>query len=703
MRIITYSVLFCYLFLIQCNTMSQKGHHKHTNNLIHESSPYLLQHAHNPVDWYPWGEEALTKAQEEDKLLLISIGYAACHWCHVMEHESFENDTVAEMMNEHFINIKVDREERPDIDDVYMTACQMASGRGCGWPLNAFALPDGKPIWAGTYFPPKEWMSVLQQFVELKSNDPDKLRSYAERLTQGIRGSEFQPPTPNSEFSRDTLQQIASRFMLEVDGMSGGRAGAPKFPMPNNWDFLMHYAALAKDPQATRALQVTLDNMANGGIYDQVGGGFARYSVDAKWHVPHFEKMLYDNGQLVSLYAHAYQFMEIPMYERIVRETIEFVERELTDSTGGFYSSLDADSEGEEGKFYTWTIDEVEMALNNEADFELAKDYFDITAQGNWEHGKNILQITKTDQAVAVKHGISAESLRERIENIKERLLEVRASRIRPGLDDKILCSWNALMLKGFVDAYRALGDEAYLQAALTNARFIEDNMWREDGGLNRNYKEGKSSINAFLDDYANLMEAWIALYQVTFDEQWLTKSAKLADYAFEHFFDEQTGMFFYTSDLDPPLVARKKEIGDNVIPASNSIMAKALHKLGLFLYNQDYLEVSKLMLAKMAPTLRAAQQPSFYSNWCDLYIDHVWPLYEVAIVGKDHTSLNEDMMREYLPNAIFLGGSNEGSLELLQNKLQEGETYIYVCQDKACKYPVKDKDAALDLMQPIL
>ena len=681
---------------------SQSGDHQYTNALIDESSPYLLQHAHNPVDWYPWGEEALEKAQQEDKLILISIGYAACHWCHVMEHESFEDSTVAEFMNEHFVNIKVDREERPDIDDVYMTACQMASGRGCGWPLNAFALADGRPIWAGTYFPKTEWMSVLNQFVNIKSEDPDKLEFYASRLTDGIHRNEFEPIVRAEEaFVEDALHPIAERFVQSTDPNLGGRTGAPKFPMPNNWEFLMRYAFMTGDQGATDAVLTTLDNMARGGIYDQVGGGFARYSVDEEWHVPHFEKMLYDNGQLVSLYAHAYQWTGIPQYERVVRETLEFVRRELTDETGGFYSSLDADSEGEEGKFYVWNIDEIDLALAESEELaEFAKDYYNITPAGNWEHGINVLRIIKSDETFRRKYGIEQEELVRRTEAIKSTLLEKRAERIRPGLDDKILTAWNALMLKGYVDAYRALGDDEYLHIALQNARFLEENMLRSDGGLNRNYKDGKSVINAFHDDYALLIEAWIALYQVTFDETWLDKASKLADYTLEHFYDEESGLFFYTSDLDPPLVARKKKISDDVIPASNSIMAKCLHRLGLFLYNQDYLDLSKAMLNSLATTIEQSRQPDFYSNWCDLYADHAWPLYEVAIVGESFDDLNRKMMRSYIPQSIFLGGASEGNLELLKDKLQEGDTYIYVCQNKVCKFPVTDVEQAIGMME---
>jgi uncharacterized protein len=700
---ITIVLSFCSILMTQCDAPSeaQSGNHKYTNKLAGESSPYLLQHAHNPVDWYPWGEEALAKAQKEKKLLIISIGYAACHWCHVMEHESFEDSTVAALMNEHFVSIKVDREERPDVDDVYMTACQMASGRGCGWPLNAFALADGRPVWAGTYFPKNEWMRILKQFADIKANDPDKLTEYATQLTEGIQGSGvIQLIKTDSEFEQEALDNIADQFIANVDRARGGRSGAPKFPMPNNWEFLMRYAFMKDDPAAKDAVIATLDNMAGGGIYDHVGGGFARYSTDAKWHVPHFEKMLYDNGQLVSLYSHAFQWTGDPVYERTVRQTLQFIERELTDPSGGFYSSLDADSEGEEGKSYVWTSDEIDAILANPELNKLARDYFDIKPGGNWEHKKNILQVTKTDEAFAKMHDITVEELLAQVERIKALLLSERNKRVGPALDDKILTGWNGLMLKGYVDAYRALGDQEYLDKALENAQFIESEMLRPDGGLNRNYKDGKSVINAFLDDYAIVIDAWISLYQVTFEEEWLTKAKKLADYSLKHFFDDKSGMFFYTSDLDPPLIARKKEVGDNVIPASNSIMAKDLHKLGLFLYDQEYLDVSRQMLHNMAPGIVSSQQPSFFSNWCDLYADQVWPLFEVAIVGKDHVEKNREMMRHYLPQSIFLGGAVEGGLELLTDKLQEGATVIYVCQNKVCKFPVSDVNEAIKLME---
>jgi uncharacterized protein YyaL (SSP411 family) len=702
MRIHHSFLLILSVFFMECSSPGNapQSQHQFTNHLAGESSPYLLQHAHNPVDWHPWGPEALELAKRENKMLVVSVGYAACHWCHVMEHESFEDTTVAQLMNDNFICIKVDREERPDVDDVYMTACHLASGGNCGWPLNAFALPDGRPVWAGTYFPRKDWIRVLEYFIKLNQTEPEKLEGYADSLTLGITQSEhMELAGGEKEFTRPALTKVVDTFLKQIDMQWGGNKGAPKFPMPNNTQFLMRYAHQTQDVKATEAVVVTLDRMATGGIYDHVGGGFARYSVDGNWHVPHFEKMLYDNGQLVSLYAQAYQWAQDSAYARVVRETLTFIDRELTDQSGGFYSSLDADSEGEEGKFYVWTEDEIIALFPDEGDREVVTSYFDVRKGGNWEEGKNVLRVLKPLADVADKSGKSLEECAGIIDNAKATLLKARAERVRPGLDDKILTSWNALMLKGYIDAYKALHEESYRTIALKNVRFLESEMLRPDGGLNRNYKNGKSSINGFLDDYALLMDAWIALYQITFDEQWLNKARRLADYAIAHFYDSESGMFFYTSDLDPPLIARKKELSDNVIPASNSILAKAFYDLGLYFYEQSYLDHAAQMLHNMNAQLTTSSHPGFFSNWCDLNLRMTWPYYEIAIVGDQSQQLSTGMMRHFIPNAIFLGGKTEGSLQLLESKLQEGETMIYVCREKVCKFPVTSVDEALKLL----
>ena len=691
-------ISFTLLLLLSCNKSTSQS--EQFNHLAGQSSPYLLQHAKNPVDWYPWGDEALAKAKAENKLLIISVGYAACHWCHVMEHESFEDSTVANLMNEHFVAVKVDREERPDVDDVYMTACHLASGKGCGWPLNAFALPDGRPVWAGTYFPKKNWIEILTYFSKLHQEEPEKLQEYASQIMDGINGNEqvlFNENDPS--FTDANLVGITNSFLSNIDFKKGGRDGSPKFPMPNNYQFLLSQYFHTKDEKTLEAVTTTLDNMANGGIYDHLGGGFARYSTDADWKVPHFEKMLYDNGQLVSLYSEAFMVTKNPLYQQVVEETLQYIKREMTDESGGFYSSLDADSEGVEGKFYVWTKEELAAVLQDEMALKLFADYYQVSNKGNWEH-TNVLHRKKPIADLAKRWNQSEEQIIASITASKEKLLTAREKRIRPGLDDKILTSWNALMLKGYVDAYRAFGKQEYLQAALDNAHFINNNMLQGDDRLNRNYKDGKSVINAFLDDYALTAEAFIALYQVTFDEKWLKKAEGLSNYSILHFFDTKSGMFNYTSDVDPPLIARKKEISDNVIPASNSTTAKNLYTLGLYFYNQDMLKISKQMIHNIAGQIEQSPQPNFYSNWCSIYSLLVHPPYEVAVVGTDYKDHHQNLYSQYLPNTLLLGGATEGSLELLQEKLQEGETFIYVCQNKVCKLPVQDVVKAVALME---
>ena len=680
-------------------TEAQKTHHQFTNELINQSSPYLLQHAHNPVNWYPWGQKALEKAKAENKMLIISVGYAACHWCHVMEHESFEDTTVANFMNQHFVAIKVDREERPDVDDVYMSACQLASKEGCGWPLNAFALPDGRPVWAGTYFPKKPWLEVLEYFKNEWQKSPQKMEEYATKLTEGVGQMETIPVRSEvAEFSRTSLDKIAEHFLQRIDFQRGGRVGAPKFPMPSNYEFLLKYHHFTGNPRALKAVTLTLDEMANGGIFDHLGGGFARYSTDEQWLVPHFEKMLYDNAQLVSLYSQAFQVSRNPAYATVVEETLEFIGREMTSREGAFYSSLDADSEGEEGKFYVWQKEEIDSILGSDA--AVFCDFFEITQKGNWENGKNILYRRKETGAVAKKYELAPDQLNTLIASEKAKLFKARSQRIRPALDDKTLTGWNALMLKAYVDAYRAFGKKSYLDAALKNGHFILEKMLRPDGGLNRNFKDGSSVINAFLDDYALTIDAFTALCQVTFDEAWLYRAKGLTEYVLQHFSDENSSLIFYTSDLDPPLIARKMETSDNVIPGSNSVMAANLHLLGLYFYKNEWMEKSRQMMHTLSKSVVESEQPDFYSNWCQLYLDFVRPPYEVAIVGDDFAVKRDEILKKFLPNAILLGGRDEGTLELLKDKLQEGRTMIYVCQNKVCKLPVEEVSKAMELME---
>jgi len=667
-----------------------------TNELVHESSPYLLQHAHNPVNWYAWGDKALQKAKDEDKMIIISIGYAACHWCHVMEHESFEDVDVAKVMNEHFICIKVDREERPDVDQVYMAAVQIITGRG-GWPLNAITLADGRPFYAGTYFPKDKWIEMLQYFVHLKQTNEAALVKSAEQVTKGIHisehvvfkesGKDFLPADLDKQFN-------ALHTTLDLD--KGGANRAPKFPMPCNWEYLLHYYYLSKNETALKAVQITLNNMAWGGIYDHLQGGFARYSTDINWHVPHFEKMLYDNAQLVSLYAHAYQVTKNPLYKKVVYETLQFVKQELTSPEGGFYSSLDADSEGVEGKYYVWTKAEVEEHLGKDAEIFAA--YYNITPEGNWEHSNSILLINKTDETIAKQFNVTVPALQQTISASKEKLMQVRNKRIKPGLDDKILSSWNALMIKGYTDAYRVFNEEVFLTAAIINAKFLLQTAIAANGEMTRNYKNGKPSINALLDDYAFTITAFIELYQATFDEQWLNEADKIMQYALEHFFDPESQMFFYTHNQYADLISRKMEVSDNVIPSSNSQMGKNLFLLGHLLGKDAYISKAKQMLVNVQEDVQ--RNIYFYTNWGSLQALFTAPLYEVAIAGEECINMRKEFDEHYLPNAIFLGAGTASKLALLENKFVQGQTMIYVCRDKVCERPVQTVQDAFKQLQ---
>lgn len=614
--------------------------HEFTNTLINETSPYLLQHAHNPVNWYAWNEESLQKAKDENKLILVSIGYSACHWCHVMEHESFEDSAVAKVMNDHFICIKVDREERPDIDQIYMNAVQLMTGRG-GWPLNCITLPDGRPVYGGTYFPKDQWLQVLNSVKDLFANEGQKAEEYAEKLMQGIQQNELiEVNKTEANFSKKDLQEIYEPWTNQFDGKEGGPNRAPKFPLPNNYQFLLKYAFLTNDKELKAYIDLTLEKMAFGGIYDQVGGGFARYSTDALWKAPHFEKMLYDNGQLVSLYSEAYQATKNPLYKQVVYETLEFIQRELTSEKGVFYSALDADSEGEEGKFYVWQKEELEKILGD--DFDLLKDYWNINSKGLWEHGNYILLRRDDDEEIAKKHNKTIEELQTIVHSAKAKLLSERSKRIRPGLDDKQLTSWNALMAKGYVDAYRAFGDKAFLQAAEKNLNFLLTKQRKEDGGLWHSHKEGRSTINGFLEDYCFTVEALIAMYEATFEVKWLNEARGFANYSIDKFFDDKSKMFFFNSVDDKQLIARKTEVTDNVIPASNSSMAKGLFYLGHYFDNPRFLEISTQMLNNVKPSMAA--YGSGYSNWAILMLHQVFPFYEIAIVGEEAAEKREEL-----------------------------------------------------------
>ena len=654
------------------------------NRLADQASPYLLQHANNPVDWYPWGKEALARARTENKLILVSIGYSACHWCHVMEHESFEDQEVADVMNEHFICIKIDREVRPDIDQIYMNAVQLMTGSG-GWPLNCFCLPDQRPIYGGTYFRKPDWINLLKNLADYWETKPEEAEEYAVRLTEGIRQSEqLIPVVSEVEFKKDDISEIFETWKRSFDLLEGGYNRAPKFPLPNNWQFMLRYAHLLKDNAAHVAATITLEKMAFGGIYDQIGGGFARYSVDGQWHVPHFEKMLYDNAQLVSLYADAFQYTGNELYKKVVYETIEFIEREMTSPEGGLYSALDADSEGVEGKFYTFTKNEIQNILGEDAD--LFNIYYNITEEGNWEEERTNIFLRKQDDAeLAAKLGIKEKELFQKITDAKKKIFEARSLRVRPGLDDKILASWNGMMLRAYTDAYRVFADGKFLAIAKRSAEFITQKLL-ENNILIRVYNSTDGS-DAFLDDYAFIIDGLIGLYESTFDEHWLLVAKQLTDHTILNFYDEETGLFYYTSSKSEELIARKAEITDNVIPSSNSAMAHNLFKLGHFFNIDPYLKISDQMLRTVQPHM--IRYPSSYSNWAALLLLRICGIFEIAITGSEAEKKRLEFEKYYVPNKILLGGTT-GTLPLLHDKIL-AHTKIYVCQNRTCSLPVTE------------
>jgi len=681
-----------------CQEKTEKMNHKYTNALIDETSPYLLQHAHNPVNWEAWKPEVLERAKKENKPLLISIGYAACHWCHVMEDECFEDEEVAQMMNENFINIKIDREERPDVDQIYMDAIQMMTGNG-GWPLNIVALPDGRPFWGATYLPKENWIKSLEKLIDLYKTDTKKVEEYAANLEKGIKAINLvEVNTKNDSFPLDSLNTAVTKWSTYFDTYLGGYKRAPKFMMPNNLEFLLHYAISEENDSILEYVNTTLKRMAYGGIFDPIDGGFSRYSVDTKWHVPHFEKMLYDNGQMISLYSKAYAATKNPLYKEVVEKSIGFVETELSDGSGGFYSSLDADSynaegELEEGAFYVWKEQELDSIL--EEDFALFRDYYNINSYGLWEEGNYVLIRDKSKAEIAEKHRLSIENLDAKISKALQQLKVVRDQRPKPRLDDKILTSWNGLMLKGLVDAHRYLENENFLKKALKNAEFIEREMVKSDGTLFRNHKNGESTINAFLDDYATLIEAYIGLYEVTFEERWLMRAKELTEVALTFFKDEESGMFYYTSKQDESLIRRSMEINDNVISSSNSIMANNLLKLHKLFPNEGYGAQAHQMVKNVQNNF--SENGQSFANWLNLVLFENKNFYEIAVVGENYLSLGSEIASNYVPNSVLVGSKEEGAIDLLKNRYNEGQTLIYVCIEGTCKLPVTLVDRALE------
>ncbi|MFM6946944.1 MAG: thioredoxin domain-containing protein, partial [Flavobacteriales bacterium] len=581
-----------------------------SNQLSNESSPYLLQHANNPVNWIAWSNDVFELAKAQDKLVLISVGYSACHWCHVMEHECFEDMEVAALMNEHFINVKVDREERPDVDQIYMTAVQLITQKG-GWPLNCFTLPDGRPIYGGTYFPKEQWIHVLKSLVYTYQNDRVKTLEYAQQLTAGIKGADLiEKAQGQTNFEQEKLHEMVVRWARSFDTFEGGTNRAPKFPLPNNWLFLMKYATYFDEQKVHKQVTLTLDKMAFGGIYDQIGGGFTRYAVDVLWKVPHFEKMLYDNAQLIELYAKAYAIYQKAHYQEIVFQSFEFLERELLDPCGAYYSALDADSEGEEGKFYCWKEEEIDALFGEEA--ALVKSYWNINQLGYWEEGKYIPLKKQDDLAFAKLKGYQLEEWQAKKQKFTDILLSERAKRIRPGLDNKILVSWNAMMAKGLFEAYRVFGEEAFLLRARQILVWIKNTQW-QDEQLLRVRTNGVSRIFAFLEDYAHCIEAFSIGYQCTGELDFLYFAQTLTEKVAREF-QHPSSLLCYFTGQDTQLISRNMELNDNVIPASNSVMAHAFLTMGHYFQNQEWLNSAKQMLSNLYDGMEA--YGSGYSNW---------------------------------------------------------------------------------------
>lgn len=655
---------------------------KYTNELIKESSPYLQQHAHNPVDWVAWSDDIFDRAKAENKLVLVSIGYSSCHWCHVMEHECFEDEEVAALMNKFFINVKVDREERPDVDQVYMTALQLMTQSG-GWPLNCFTMPNGNPVYGGTYFPKEQWMHILRSLNHAYENEHSKFVEYGEKIRDGIVSNEsIIAPKKDVRFEESHLNELILRWSKNFDLNHGGNSRAPKFPLPSNLEFLLDYALNSKDSRVLSHVELSLDKMALGGIYDQVGGGFSRYSVDMLWKVPHFEKMLYDNAQLIGVYSNAYRIFKKPHYRHIVEQTVEWLEREMLDEKGGFYSALDADSEGVEGKFYVWTKEELSSLLG--VDFLWVKDFYSVNQRGYWEDDNYILLRSISDEAFCENQGWSLAELYKHLERVNDVLLSARSERQRPGLDDKCLTSWNAMLIRGLCDANTVFGDDNYKLLALKNAQWLCEHQLKENGSLWRSYKNGRSTIHGFLEDYAHTISAFVSLYEMTFDDEWLMKAKEMTSYVQEHFFDEQSGMFFFTAG-DTELIARKMELNDNVLPASNSVMARNLFYLGKYFHDKSFVDSSFQMLANVYDGME--MYGSGYSNWGLLLNHAVFGFYEFVVIGEDK-SLIEDIRKEPMPKIIIASSNGSSQLPIFEGKLSQEEAMIHVCTEGTCFLP---------------
>lgn len=677
--------------------------HPYTNRLIHESSPYLLQHAHNPVDWYPWSEDAFETAKKEDKPVLVSIGYSACHWCHVMERESFENPEVAAIMNEHFINIKVDREERPDVDHVYMDAVQAITGSG-GWPLNVFLTPDRQPFYGGTYFPPQKafnrpsWKDILFFIADAYKNKKEEVIEQAQNLTGHLQMSNsFGLSVPREEtLNASKIDDAFKNIMKAADTKWGGFGNAPKFPQTFTINFLLRFADIKQNKTALDQALLTLDKMIQGGIYDHVGGGFARYSTDTEWLAPHFEKMLYDNALLVSTLADAYQLTKNETYLDVIKETLAFVERELMHKDGGFYSALDADSEGEEGKFYTWNYDEAKDIL--EDDFEIFSDYFDITPKGNWEHS-NILRVKKPMRQFAGEINIPLQKLQMLIKVGKEKLLSERSKRIRPGLDDKIILGWNALMNIAYSKAFAATSNAHYKEIAERNMQFLLSAYKGQTGLLSHTWKKGEAKYPAFLDDYSYLIAALIESAQVTGNFQYFEQSKLLSEKVIEYFGDENSPLFFYTHKNQTDILVRKKEIYDGATSSGNAVMAYNLYRLSILFDRAEWRNRSQQMVGSLADVV--IKYPTSFGVWLCLLFELIEGTKEIAALGDDWENTLLKIQGIFISHKLVQASRIPlPGYPLLSNKPTTSKNRIYLCENYACHQPVNTIEELVSMLE---
>ena len=679
--------------------------HPQANRLINETSPYLLQHAYNPVDWFPWGPEALQKAVTENKPILVSIGYSACHWCHVMEHESFEDEEIAKIMNDFFVNIKIDREERPDLDHIYMDAVQAMTGSG-GWPLNVFLTPDKKPFYGGTYFPParafnrSSWKEILLAVSEAFKTKRHEIDAQAENLTGHLVSSNsFGLQTQNDEtntFSKNNAHEIFQNIMKPADKEWGGFGKAPKFPQTFSIQFLLRYSHFYKNEEALKQALLSLDKMIAGGIYDHIGGGFARYSTNTEWLVPHFEKMLYDNALLVSVLCEAYQYTRKIKYKATLDETLDFIKREMTDPGGGFYSALDADSEGVEGKFYIWDKKEIESLLGEDAG--IFCEYYGVTDKGNFEH-QNILNTKEEIEEFAERRNIKLGELKDVLERSKKILLEKRNKRIRPGMDDKIILGWDALMNTAYSKAFAATGNDAYKAIAVRNMDFLLKNFSADEHNhFYHTWKKEQAKYSAFLDDYASLIEALISLQEITGNTNWLLRAKEITEFVIEHFSEKETGYFFYTAIDNTDVIVRKKEVYDGATPSGNAIMASNLHKLSIYFDKKEWAERS----IKICNSLNNAiiRYPTSFGYWANQILEFVIGTNEMAIIGEDQAKTLNDVLNEYIPNKVIMSSSKESDqFPLLAGKKNSSPPFIYLCRNYTCQQPVQAAADIVDLL----